>query len=44
MIEYDNLTYGNIISAIQKEDLKMCIDRKISNQANKDKKNAKCEM
>jgi len=44
VIEYDNLTYGNIISVIQKEGLKMCIDMKISNQANKDKKNAKYEM
>jgi hypothetical protein len=44
VIEYDNLTYGNIISAIQKEGLKMCIDMKISNQANKDKKKAKYEM
>jgi hypothetical protein len=44
VIEYDNLTYGNIISTIQKEGLKMCIDMKISNQANKDKKKAKYEM
>jgi hypothetical protein len=44
VIEYDNLTYENIISAIQKEDLKMCIDMKISNQANKNKKKAKYEM
>jgi hypothetical protein len=46
VIDYDNLTYGNIISAIQKEGLKMCIDMKISNQANKDKKkrlSMKCE-
>jgi hypothetical protein len=44
VINYDNLTYGNIISAIQKEGLKMCIDMKISNQANKNKKKAKYEM
>ncbi|XP_062145441.1 uncharacterized protein LOC133852700 [Alnus glutinosa] len=44
VIDYDNLTYGNIISAIQKEGLKMCIDMKISNQTNKDKKKAKYEM
>jgi hypothetical protein len=43
VIEYDNLTYGNIISAIQNEGLMMCIDMKISNQVNKDKK-AKYEM
>jgi hypothetical protein len=44
VIEYDNLTYGNIISVIQKVGIKMCIDMKISNQANKDKKKAKYEM
>jgi hypothetical protein len=44
VIKYDNLTYGNIISAIQKEGLKMCIDMKISNQVNKDKKKGKYEM
>jgi hypothetical protein len=44
VIDYDNLTYGNIISTIQKEGLRMCIDMKISNQANKDKKKAKYEM
>jgi hypothetical protein len=44
VIQYDNLTYGNIISAIQKEGLKMCIDMKISNEVNKDKKKAKYEM
>jgi len=44
VIEYDNLTYGNIISAIQKEGLMMCIDMKISNEVNKDKKKAKYEM
>jgi hypothetical protein len=32
------------IYAIQKEGLKMCIDMKISNQVNKDKKKAKYEM
>jgi hypothetical protein len=44
VIDYDNLTYGNIISTIQKEGLRMCIDMKISNQAHKDKKKAKYEM
>jgi len=44
VIEYDKFTYENIISAIQKEDLKMCIDMKISNHANRDKKKAKYEM
>jgi hypothetical protein len=44
VIDYDNLIYENIISTIQKEGLRMCIDMKISNQANKNKKNAKYEM
>ncbi|XP_059650405.1 uncharacterized protein LOC132296207 [Cornus florida] len=43
-IDYDNLTYGNIISLIQKEGLRMCIDMKISNQLNDDRKRAKYEM
>jgi hypothetical protein len=44
VIDYDTLTYRNIISAIQKEGLRMCIDMKISNQANNDKRKAKYEM
>jgi len=44
VIEYDNLTDENIISTIQKEGFKMCIDMKISNQVNKDKKKVKYEM
>jgi hypothetical protein len=44
IIDYDSLTYENIISAIQKEGLKMCIDMKISNKANKDKRKAKYEL
>jgi hypothetical protein len=44
IIDYDTLTYGNIISAIQKEGLRMCINMKISNQVNKDKRKAKYEM
>ena len=43
-IEYDKLTYGDIISTIQKEGLRMCIDIKISKQANKDKNKAKYEL
>ena len=30
IIEYDKLTYGDIISTIQKEGLRMCIDMKIT--------------
>jgi hypothetical protein len=44
VIEYNNLTYGNIISVIKEKGLTMCIGMKISNQANKDKKKAKYEM
>jgi hypothetical protein len=44
IIEYDNFTYGNLVSIIQREGLKMCIDMKISNTANKDKRKAKYEM
>ena len=43
-IDYDNLTYGDIISQIQKTCFKMCIDFKISKQANKDKNKAKYEL
>jgi hypothetical protein len=44
VIEYDKLTYGDIISTIQKEGLRMCIDMKISKQAQKDKNQAKYEL
>ena len=44
VIDYDNLTYGNISSVICREGLKMCIDMKINNQANRDKKKAKYEV
>ncbi|WOH09472.1 hypothetical protein DCAR_0728929 [Daucus carota subsp. sativus] len=43
-IDYDNLTYGDIISQIQKTGLKMCIDSKINKQINKDKDKAKYEL
>lgn len=43
-IDYDNLTYGDIISQIQKTGLKMCIDFKISKQVNKYKNKAKYEL
>jgi adenylate cyclase len=35
IIDYDCLTYGNIISAIQKDGLRICIDVKISKQTSK---------
>lgn len=40
-IQYDELTYGDIISLINGERLKMCIDVKLGNQLTKDKKKAK---
>ena len=43
-IDYDSLTYGDIISQIQKTGLKMCIDFKISKQISKDKNQAKYEL
>ena len=44
IIEYDNLTYGDIIRTIQKEGLRMCIDLKLSQKAAKDKHKAKFEL
>ncbi|KAI8563669.1 hypothetical protein RHMOL_Rhmol03G0127200 [Rhododendron molle] len=43
-IEYDRLTYGDIVSTIQKEGLRMCIDMKIAKQSQKDKDKAKYEL
>ena len=43
-INYDDLTYGEIISQIQKIGMKMCIDHKITKQVNKDKNKAKYEL
>ena len=37
IIDYDNLTYGDISSTIQNEGMKMCRDLKIQSQANKSK-------
>ena len=44
VIDYNDLTYGDISSVICREGLKMCIDMKIQNQANKDKRKAKYEV
>ena len=41
VIEYDNLTYGDIISIILIEGLRICIDLKLSQKAAKDKHKAK---
>ncbi|XP_030970031.1 uncharacterized protein LOC115990332 [Quercus lobata] len=37
VIDYDNLTYGDISSTLQNEGMKMCRDLKIQSQANKSK-------
>ena len=37
IIDYDNLTYGDISSTIRNEGMKMCRDLKIQSQANKSK-------
>ena len=37
VIDYDNLTYGDISSTIQSEGIKMCKDLKIQSQASKSK-------
>ena len=44
IIDYKNLTYGDIVSTIQREGLKMCIDMKISKQAHNEKQKAKYEL
>ena len=44
IIDYKNLTYGDIVSTIQKEWLKMRIDMKISKQTHNEKQKAKYEL
>ena len=44
IIEYDNLSYGDIIINIQKEGLRMWIDLKLGQKATKDKHKAKYEL
>ncbi|KAI5339094.1 hypothetical protein L3X38_018366 [Prunus dulcis] len=43
-IDWDNLTYGNIISTINQVGMKMCIDFKINRQIQSDRKSAKYEL
>ncbi|CAL9004308.1 unnamed protein product [Prunus brigantina] len=43
-IDYDNLTYGNIISTINQEGMKMCIDMKINKQIQSERKSSKYEL
>ena len=44
IIDYNSLTYGDIISIIKQEGLKMCIEHRISKQLNDNKRKAKYEM
>ncbi|KAI5317836.1 hypothetical protein L3X38_037543 [Prunus dulcis] len=43
-IDWNNLTYGNIISTINQVGMKMCIDFKINRQIQTDRKSAKYEL
>ncbi|KAI5323148.1 hypothetical protein L3X38_032220 [Prunus dulcis] len=43
-IDWNNLTYGNIISTINQVGMKMCIDFKINKQIQSDRKSAKYEL
>jgi hypothetical protein len=44
IIDYDTLTYGDIISTIKQEGLKMCIEQRIAKQQSDNKRKAKYEM
>ncbi|CAL2226380.1 unnamed protein product [Prunus armeniaca] len=43
-IDWDSLTYGNILSTINQVGMKMCIDFKIGRQIQSDRKSAKYEL
>ncbi|CAL2240028.1 unnamed protein product [Prunus armeniaca] len=43
-IDWDSLTYGNIISTINQVGMRMCIDFKIGRQIQSDRKSAKYEL
>ena len=43
-IDYDNLTYGDILSTIKKLGINMCNDEKLLKYQLKNKRNAKYEM
>ena len=43
-IDYDNLTYGDILSTIKKLDINMCNDEKLLKHQLKNKRKAKYEM
>jgi hypothetical protein len=44
LIDYENLTYGDLFSTVKKLGIKMCIDQKIIRQQFKNAKRAKYEM
>jgi hypothetical protein len=44
MIDYENLTYGDLFSTIKKLDIRMCIDQKLLRQQLKNSKKIKYEM
>ena len=44
LIEYDNLTYGDLFSTVKKLGIKMCIDQKMIRQQLKNAKKAKYEI
>jgi hypothetical protein len=44
MIDYENLTYGDLFSTVKKLGIKMCIDQKMIRQQMKNTKKAKYEM
>ncbi|KAI5349019.1 hypothetical protein L3X38_001906 [Prunus dulcis] len=43
-IDWDNLTYGNIVSTINQVGMKMCVDLKIGKHIQSDRKSAKYEL
>jgi hypothetical protein len=44
LIEYDNLTYGDLFSTVKKLGIKNCIDQKMIRQQLKNARKAKYEM
>ncbi|KAI5338514.1 hypothetical protein L3X38_017785 [Prunus dulcis] len=43
-IDWNNLTYGNLVSTINQVGMKMCVDMKIGKQIQSDRKSAKYEL
>jgi hypothetical protein len=44
MIDYENLTYGDLFSTVKKLGIRMCIDQKLLRQQLKNSKKVKYEM